>query len=182
LLFSIILFVFFSCNIPEEESKDENNKNNNQLNLTQIDLNLTVSSGVTGTLTIELRDENGNTPVIWSNTVNTNTLINGSNWNSFIISGVKLIQGQKYRIYVTRSDTHAPGTNQIIWNSSDSSGDEYPDGVSSSPNAELDFMFKTYNNGILDQQQTVSEYGYTIYNGGSYMWQEFVSGNKKKAS
>ncbi|MBN2351983.1 MAG: hypothetical protein JXD23_05385 [Spirochaetales bacterium] len=144
----------------------------NTVALTRIDLYLYVFNA-TGTFTIELRDSSGDTPAIWSGTVDANTLTSNT-WNAFIVPAVSLTKGATYRIYATRSDVHNPGVNEIDWESSNSVGDEYPPGVCSTPNAEQDFMFRTYNDDVLDQQMTTIETGYALSSGDFLWWQEFV--------
>jgi len=126
---------------------------------------------------VELRDTNGATPAIWSDTVNADTLLSGSNWNSFPVTGVTLTKGTTYRIYATRSAAHNLGVDQITWSASDAMGDdEYEAGVSSSASAIMDFMFRTYVDGVLDQEMTVAEYGFSLADSNYSWWQEFVPG------
>jgi hypothetical protein len=123
---------------------------------------------------IQLRDETGSTPAIWSATVDADTLLAGNNWNTFSVPDISLTKGHTYRIYATRSDLHVPVNNEITWESSNLVGDEYPPGVCSTPNAEQDFMFRTYNDDVLDQQMTTLETGYSLSSGDYLWWQEFV--------
>ncbi|MBN1798783.1 MAG: hypothetical protein JW822_09400 [Spirochaetales bacterium] len=144
--------------------------------LTQIDVSLVVGANDTGTFTIELRDAAGSVPALWSTTVNTNIFVTGSSWNSFTVPDIKLTEGQTYRIYMTRSDVHDnPGGNTISWNSTNTVGDEYPQGISSSP-ATVDFTFRIYDHGVVDQQLETTETAYAVHQG-SYNWQEFVPGS-----
>ncbi|MCG8569831.1 MAG: hypothetical protein MJB14_06800 [Spirochaetes bacterium] len=175
-LFLLLIF-FTGCSTPGTDSSDNSSKKAaNSIILTQIDLRLAVGTNVSGTLTIELRDATGSTPALWSNTINTSTLHSGagSYWNSFTVPDIELTNKQTYRIYVTRSDAQdIPNSNTISWNSSDSGDDEYTQGFSSSGNSNIDFTFRIFDDGIVNQQMESVEYGYSVFNTG-YLWQEFV--------
>ena len=97
----------------------------------------------------------------------------GSHWNSFPVNpGVDLTGGETYRIYMTRSTL----VDSISWRSCSAGDDEYPYGISSGA-AGVDFLFRVYDNGVVDQSQEVYGYGYAIYDT-SYQWQEFIAGRE----
>ena len=164
----LLVFVLFSCTPPDTI-----------VQLDRIEVFLIKGTGATGTFTIELRDAAGSTPALWSDTVPVAGLATGigGDWNSFTVPGIELTKGLTYRIYATRSDAHDnPTQNTITWRSSDNVGDEYTASVSSSGYAELDFAFRTYDNGVVDQQMETMEYGFGIPNT-DYHWQGFVPGS-----
>jgi hypothetical protein len=164
----LLVFVLFSC-VPPVTT----------VHLNRIDVFLVAGATVSGTLTLELRDSAGTTPALWSNTVNTNTLIPGvdGGWNSFTVPDIELTRGQTYRIYVMRSIPHTLPTDTITWRSSDTIGvDRYTAGVSSHGSAVLDFAFRTYDNSVVDQKMETMEYGLGVSNT-EYRWQGFVPGS-----
>jgi hypothetical protein len=157
--------LLFSCPPPGSSG--------NKVTLTRIDLNLNLVVGVVGDFIIELRDDAGSSPAIWSATIDASTLPAGTNWDSLSVPNISLTKGQTYRIYATYSG----GINQITWMSSDPVDDEYTPGVCSTGNADQDFNFKTYNDGVLDQQMITVESGWSLSNGDFFWWQEFVPGD-----
>lgn len=144
--------------------------------LSRIDVYLSVANpqaGTSGTFTIQIRDAAGTEPSIWENTVSADDLSVGGFWNSFAVTGCTLTKNTMYRIYITRSGTNIPNVDSITWRANDS--DVYTPGISS-VSATTDFMFKTYDDdGILEQQMITENEGYVVWNT-FYWWQEFVTG------
>lgn len=149
----------------------------NRINLVKVDLNLFVGTATTGTFTTEIRNADG-TQILASNVTAASLLVKGSAWNSFTFPNIPLRRNIKYRIYITRSDAHNYTTNNyIFWNTSSGGVDAYPGGINDVyPSWTLDYSFRTYSTGGLDQQQTLTTYGFGLSNT-YYRWQEFVPVN-----
>jgi hypothetical protein len=148
-----------------------------KVNLTYAELNLTVGSATTGTITVEIRSADGAT-VLSSHSMSATSLPVGTNWVKFK-PGVTLIRDQPYRIYVTRSDAHNyPMNNYIFWRTSSGGTNAYPDGINDvHPAWTLDYAFRTYSSiSGLDQQQNLNTYGFFLGNT-FHRWQEFVPRN-----
>ena len=141
--------------------------------LTQIDVQLYAGAGVTGTLTIEVRNTTGATPALWSTTVDTGDFPAVYSWYSCSVPDLTLYSGRTYRIYMTRSDSHdLTAANTITWRSTLGVVDEYPQLKSSG--GTHDFVFKTYIDGVINQSVEPTDiYGYSVYST-DYWWQEFV--------
>lgn len=147
--------------------------------LTSVSLYVTVGTGTTGTMTVQIRDASGAT-VIAETIVPRAALPNGGSWVNVPITAT-LLRDQLYRIYVNRSGPHSNATqNTIFWRTSSSTGggvDAYPDGVTDIyPSWTLDFAFRTYNVSGIDQQQNANSYSFALFNTG-FHWQEFVPRN-----
>jgi hypothetical protein len=150
-------------------------------NLKSVELRLEVTTGATGTLTVQIRDASG-IAVLAQKIMTREELPTSTNWITFPLVAT-LARNQVYRIYVTRSDEHnASGNNnnRISWRTSKKAPvgqpdvDAYLDGASSV--YPLDFTFRTYGASGLDQQQNEDIYAYAIGNTG-FFWQEFVPRN-----
>jgi hypothetical protein len=170
----IAVFVLFACSTPEADPPGP-------ITFSRIDLLLSVGTGATGTITIELRDAVGATPALWSTTVAESVLIQtiGSNWNTFTVPDIVLTGGQTYRIYVQRSDVHDNATqNTIFWRASLPGHDVYAPGTSSTSTGinNNDFNFRVYDAGTVNKHMETDEYGYGLSNTG-YSWQSFVPGS-----
>lgn len=186
---SLLFLLMFSCNVTtnfDEISKvkpDDISVISRTLpttfmlpatvSLNKVDLYLQKGSATTGNVTVYIQDSLSTT--VGSTTVSVSTIITGSAWNTFTFaSPVTLARGSKYRIHIVRSDAHNYATNNyIFWMSSSGGVDAYPAGINDVyPSWTLDYAFKTYSNGGIDQQQTLSTYGFFIGNVDS-RWQEF---------
>lgn len=133
------------------------------VSLDKVELYLSTGSALTGNVTVEVREDNG-TSVVGSVTVLANSLIIGNAWNTFVFpSALTLNRDSTYRIYITRSDAHNYGTNNyIFWRCSPaSSPNPYPAGINDVfPSWNIDYAFKTFTEGALDQQQTITGYAF----------------------
>jgi hypothetical protein len=131
-------------------------------------------SGVTGTITVEIRTADGS-QVITSSTRTASSLASSSGWNTFYFNTVYLTPLNKYRINVFRSDAHNNLTgNTIFWHSSSGTTNPYPQGINDVyPGWNLDYSFISYSSGYTDQSQTLTSYGFAVGNTVS-RWQEFV--------
>ena len=80
--------------------------------------------------------------------------------------------GETYRIYTIRSMPHNYPSDALFWDSN-SYGDVplYTAGDSSING--IDFSFRTYNDGVLDQESAAVNYGFYM-SSLDYDWQEFV--------
>jgi hypothetical protein len=92
------------------------------------------------------------------------------------VPAINLIRGNKYQIHVNRvgGDT---GNSSVVWRCSRHGADSYPDGSNSVCESAgmgeiLDFAFKTYTQGVIDQQQPMTGYGFYI-DTRTRRWQEF---------
>jgi hypothetical protein len=168
-LFRILAAVFMlslvSC------SDDNGTESPVTVNLDQVDLYLTVSGTLAGTVTLEIRDKDGALPALSTLSVNANTLTSG--WNNFDIPDTKIEPGTLHSIYFIRSEPHSAETDMISWRSCirGTLPDPYAPGESKVDST--DFGFRTYIDGVLDQQSTLVDYGYAISNS-SHWWQEFI--------
>jgi hypothetical protein len=143
--------------------------------LDRVDLITHVGTNLTGTVTVDIRNADGSV-VIGSTTVPALSITTGLATNTFLFSpALTLNAGDKYRIYLTRSDAHNYGANNyIFWRTSSGGVDAYPAGVNDvHPAWTLDYAFKTYNGTVVDQQQNLATYGFFV-SSGFYRWQEFV--------
>lgn len=143
--------------------------------LDKVDLMTDIGTNLTGTVTVEIRNGDGSV-VIGSTTVPAGTLAPGQATNTFYFSpALSLTPGEKYRIYITRSDQHNYNTNNyIFWRTSSGGVDAYPGGINDvHPSWTLDYAFTTYNGGLVDQQQLLRTYGFFV-SSGLHRWQEFV--------
>jgi hypothetical protein len=138
------------------------------VSLDKVDLSFDVGYRVTGSLLVEIRDSQTNA-VVGSVNVPVSSLAIGRFWNTFTFSpALSLVRGNKYQIQIIRSDNHDFfANNYIFWRSS--LIDAYPDG---GPLGQMDFAFKTYTNGGIDQQQTLINYGSGLGNRSAFS-QEF---------
>jgi hypothetical protein len=144
------------------------------VSLNQVDLYLDKGSAATGTVTVEIRDVTGGT-TISSVTVTAASLAAGSSWKTFTFAPAALLERDHvYRIYLKRSDPHNYATNNyFFWRTSSGGVDAYPGGINDvAPAWTLDYAFKTYTEGGLDQQQTSTNYGFFVDNS-FWRWQEF---------
>jgi hypothetical protein len=93
-----------------------------------------------------------------------------------------LRRGEKYRVHIKRSDVHnyAAG-NYVFWRTSSGGVDAYPAGINDvHPSWTLDYAFKTYTEGGIDQHQTLITYGFAVGHTDS-RWQEFLADYPKVA-
>lgn len=144
------------------------------VSLGKVDLYLGKGTATTGTVTVSIKDS---TTVIGSVTVTTASLLAGSAWNTFnFASPLTLVRGHKYQIHLIRSDAHDYNANNyIFWSTSSGGVDAYPNGINDVyPSWTLDYAFKTYTNNGLDQQQTLTTYGFAVGNTAT-RWQEFLA-------
>jgi len=143
--------------------------------LDKVDLYLDKGASTTGKVSVQIKDATGT--VIGGTVVAASSILTGSGWNTFAFATpLTLSRGQKYRIHILRSDAHnyAAG-NYIFWRTSSGGVDAYPDGINDVyPSWTLDYAFKTYTEGGLDQQQTLTNYGFAVGNIDS-RWQEFLA-------
>ena len=145
------------------------------ISLHRVDIFTTTSSTLTGTVTMQIRSADGSV-ILGTSVVNGSNIVKGHMVkNTFLFSpNLSLNSGQKYRIYLTRSNPHNYMNDHITWRTSSGGNDAYPKGVPSVyPAWVLDFAFVTYSDGYTDQQQLSANYGFAIGNNG-YRWQEFV--------
>jgi hypothetical protein len=191
LIVSVILMVA-SCSInPDlniEEQKIEREQNGSAaikgpggsifsfpVSFNRVDLFTVTGDNLTGTITVQIRNGDGSV-VIGSTTVPASSIIKvNSKRNTFIFSpALTLSSGQKYRIYLTRSNPHNFVNDHMAWRTSSGGTDVYAKGVTNyHPGWILDYSFVTYSGGYVDQQQTITNYGFIVGNN-SYLWQEFV--------
>lgn len=145
------------------------------ISLNRVDLFTVSSAAVSGTVTVEIRNADGSA-ILGTTTVSGSSLVKGNNKkNTFWFSpALTLSSGQKYRIYLTRSNSHNHVNDNLYWRTCSGGVDGYPKGIMNySPGWLLDYSFVTYSDGYVDQQQTSMNYGFAVSNT-SYMWQEFV--------
>jgi len=173
-----ILVLFLACSNDTLNLSDLSDSNDTASRavkgITQLALNLTVSSTATGTFTVQIRNATG-TSVLWTRTVTAGALGLGTTGLKYLnFSALSLTVGQKYRIYVTRSVAHTP-SNAIYWNTSTSGNNAYPQGSNDvAPSWVLDYAFATYTGYyIVNQSQTQTGYGFATGNN-LYRWQEFI--------
>lgn len=188
LIFSAV-FLMFSCDadreagevqpvkakrIPEESAALKLPGLSFPIMLNRVDLFLDASTSVSGTVTVQIRNADGSS-IIGSTTVSGSSLIKGTNKkNTFWLPNLTLNSGEKYRIYLIRSNTHSYPNNAIFWKTCSGGVDGYPKGVMNySPAWLLDYAFVTYSDGYVDQQQLSTNYGFAVGNN-DYLWQEFV--------
>lgn len=140
----------------------------------KVDLYLDLGPNTTGTVTVEIRDSS-RTTIIGSSTVSASSLITTSPWKTFTFSPtLALTKGKKYTINVTRSDPHDYNKgNYVFWMCSAQNTNPYTEGTCDPGSYwNLDYAFKTYKSGIVDQQQPTVNYGFFV-SSGFYRWQEF---------
>jgi hypothetical protein len=144
------------------------------VSLNKVELYLDKGIAATGTVTVEIRDITGGTTIA-STTVTAASLTSGASWKTFNFApAALLVRGNAYRIYLKRSDPHNYSTNNyLFWRTSAGGVNAYPDGSNDvAPAWTLDYAFKTYTEGGLDQQQTQVAYGFFVSNS-DWRWQEF---------
>jgi hypothetical protein len=191
-VFTLLLLLLFSCNINQDLDdvrpsliKEDGIASSKTLGrvfllpatvgLDKVDLYLERGSAATGKVYVEVKDASG--VLVGSISVAANSLIAGSAWNTFTFpSPLLLNRGQKYRIHIRRSDAHNYATgNYVFWRTSSGGVDAYPAGINDVyPAWTLDYAFKTYTEGGIDQQQTSTNYGFFVGNTDS-RWQEFLA-------
>lgn len=138
----------------------------------RVDLFVDGSASTTGTITVQIRNADGSV-VIGSTTVPASSL-NLTAWarNTFLFSpALTLNSGEKYRIYVTRSNPHN-GSDHLTWRFNTANA-YAPGGCSVNPGWAGDFGFATYSNGYLDQRNLTVNYGFGL-SPTYFRWQEFV--------
>jgi hypothetical protein len=144
------------------------------VSLSKVDLYLQKGTATTGKVKVYIQNSLDSS-IVGSVVVPASSIITGSAWNTFnFASPLTLTRGNTYQIHIIRSDPHNYATNNyIFWMSSSGGVDAYPDGVNDVyPSWTLDYAFKTYTNGGIDQQQTLTTYGFFIGNVDS-RWQDF---------
>ncbi|MCD9016569.1 hypothetical protein [Parachryseolinea silvisoli] len=154
-----------------------------RVNLTSVQLYLGVGPAIALADSLEvqvrgLRDSNALDSVIYRTVVPTASLLVGRHWNTIPIQG-PLRRGQRFDIVLRRRGVHnAPWGNYIYWYRSTGVQDLYPLG-SAGPfvNRNVDFTFKTFSKGGVDQQQTTA-YDSTAVNNSSVLWQTFTPMNQ----
>jgi hypothetical protein len=104
-----------------------------------------------------------------------------TSWITFTFpEGTQVTSGVKYRMVVTRSHPPVTGNGQVyLGGAVSSSTDPYPQGASDRSSTAFDYTFRTYANGVVDQQQLryTSPVPVVPSNiGVSTRWQEFVVG------
>lgn len=145
------------------------------LDLNRVDVFLEKGTNVTGNVTVQIQNANGE---ILGTAVTPASNITGSTWHSFnFLPSLIILPGLKYLLVITRSvGTSGPG-DYIAWRTSSNGDDLYTQGISSAGLGwTLDFAFRTYSNNKIDQQQTSTNYGFSIST--SPTWQEFVPTKK----
>jgi len=197
LVFAFVFFVMSSCDMnPSVTDVASKVKTESSLDikampsafslpaavgLDKVELYLDKGTATTGKVYVEIRDGAGT--LLGSTSVAASSVITGSAWNTFTFpSPVTLTRGQKYRLHILRSDPHNYATNNyIFWRTSSGGVDAYPNGINDVyPSWTLDYAFKTYVQGGLDQQQTSTNYGFFVGNIDS-RWQEFLADYPKVA-
>jgi hypothetical protein len=140
----------------------------------RVDLYTHASTTVTGTVTVQIRNADGSA-VIGTTTVSGSSLLKGNSVkNSFYFyPTLTLNSGEKYRIYLTRSNTHNHMNDFVYWRSSSGNTNPYPQGNMNYPAWNADYAFITYSGGYTDQKQLSTNYGFAVGNN-SWLWQEFV--------
>lgn len=145
------------------------------ISLNRVDLFTVASTSLSGVVTVQIRNADG-TVILGSTTVSGSSIIKGNSVkNTFwFYPALTLNSGEKYRIYLTRSNVHNASSDYLYWRTCSGGVDGYPKGVMNySPAWLLDYSFVTYSDGYADQQQTSTNYGFAVSNT-SYLWQEFV--------
>jgi hypothetical protein len=192
LIFAFVFFVLSSCDmnpalddVSSPKLKDESSIIAKPISsvfllpatvgLNKVELYLEKGSATTGKVYVDIKDGSGT--LIGSTGLAASSVITGGAWNTFnFTTPLTLTRGQKYRIHLRRSDVHNyPAGNYIFWRTSSGGVDAYPDGINDVyPSWTLDYAFKTYTEGALDQQQTLTTYGFAVGNIDS-RWQEFLA-------
>jgi hypothetical protein len=144
--------------------------------LDKVELYLDKGAATTGKVRVEIR--HSVTGVLaGSVTVAASTLAAGGSWKTFTFaSPLALNRTEKYKLHIIRSGVHNyPAGNYIFWRTSSGGVDAYPNGINDvHPSWTLDYAFKTYTEGGLDQQQLLTTYGFAVGDTDS-RWQEFVA-------
>jgi hypothetical protein len=144
------------------------------VSLDKVDLYLDMGSSTTGNVLVKILDSQ-TSAIVGTAKVPASSFAIGGSWKTFTFTpALSLIGGNKYKIHIIRSDAHNyRAGNYIFWRTSSSGVDAYPDGINNVyPSWILDYAFKTYTQGTIDQQQTLTNYGFAIGNTAT-SWQEF---------
>lgn len=185
LMLVLLMMLAMSCEVaaPIEESYNEQIQQaqmamaaepNSVYNLKYVVLKISAQSmHFNGTLTIQIRNASGDT--ILANAYELE--VSDEMYLAAIPYGVNLVEGTKYRIYVSRT---VPGTpNDVVkWKGTNPVKliDEYAPGGAS---AKGDFGFELYGDDGGDQRCEPSGPG-TILDKGTFEWQEFIPKDKRR--
>ena len=168
----MIALLFFTSCPQTPESDDDDDKKTVIYKLTDVALAFGIDNPavLTGTITVEIRNSEGDAPALSTLTVNTNTLTDG--WNSFDMPDITVKPGSIYTIYVIRSDTSDYAGGNYITLINDLT-DPYPNGASDYRDF-ADYTFRTFINSKLDQYfESLTGGGVAIVDS-NYRWQEFT--------
>lgn len=142
------------------------------VSLNRVDLYLLTETATRGGVILVTIRDSKTSAIIASTSQPVDSFVHES-WVAFNFTpALNLIRGSKYQIHVSRVGQENTSGNAIFWRSS--SEESYPDGTNSvAPSGRiLDFAFKTYTQGVIDQQQTMTNYGFSILTTAT-RWQEF---------
>lgn len=139
--------------------------------LDKVDLYLQKLSGASGAVGVEIKSMEGE--LLGAATSTVDALPTGASWVTFQFpQALQLTAGTKYKIEVLRLNQSTPSAN-IFWRVVRTNA--YAAGVCDISSA-YDYAFKTYNSGVVDQQQISSVTVWPVL-GSQPKWQEFVAGN-----
>jgi hypothetical protein len=147
--------------------------------LNKVDIMIGRSSTAVGTVLVEIKSMDGT--LIASSELEVAAIPTTTSWITFTFpEGTQVTSGVKYRMVVTRSHPPVTGNGQVyLGGAVSSSTDPYPQGASDRSSTAFDYTFRTYANGVVDQQQLryTSPVPVVPSNiGVSTRWQEFVVG------
>jgi hypothetical protein len=148
--------------------------------LNKVDIMIGRSSTAVGTVLVQVKSLDGT--VITSSELAVDAIPTTASWIAFTFpEDMPVTSGIKYRLEVTRSHPPVTGNGQVyLGGAVSSSTDPYPHGASDRSNSVFDYTFRTYANGVVDQQQVryTSPVPVVPSNiGVSTRWQEFVVGS-----
>jgi hypothetical protein len=147
--------------------------------LNKVDVMIGRSSTAVGTVLVQVKSMDGT--LIASSELAVDAIPTTVSWIAFTFpEDTQVTSGIKYRMEVTRSHPPVTGNGQVyLGGAVSSSTDPYPYGASDRSSSAFDYTFRTYANGVVDQQQLryTSPVPVVPSNlGVSTRWQEFTVG------
>ena len=168
-LLGAVIFFITSCD------DDDTPPPAKKVNIDNVSLNLDFNFTTTGNIIVAIRDTETNDEISSSTVSIEGFTDTNDGWIDFAFSPVAIVEeGRLYQLEVKRTAPNTPFSDVALWRSA--VGNVYPHGEHSSSSGTTldgDFAFRTYIDGILDQEQALTD-EITILNNSYILIQGFT--------